>query len=108
MKDVTSKNSGFAAFFETGGDGGHRYLGCRVARGPKPPGATEDQLDRLRRRRLSLGRRADRADVRTLRLGGGACLDDCIAIHGSFQKVIRAEGNRLILERGNRGKFRRE
>jgi hypothetical protein len=44
MKDITLKNSGFAAFFETGGDGGHRYVGCRVARGPKPPGATEEQL----------------------------------------------------------------
>ncbi|MGO9108272.1 MAG: right-handed parallel beta-helix repeat-containing protein [Thermoguttaceae bacterium] len=104
MKEVTLRNSGFAAFFETGGEGGHRYLGCRVARGPKPPGATEEPL-------ISCG--ADGFHSAGTRIGPtferctweGVLLDDCIAIHGSFQKVIRAEGTTLILERGNRGNF---
>ncbi len=104
MKEIVLKNSGFAAFFETGGDGGHRYLGCRVARGPKPPGATEEQL-------VSCG--ADGFHSAGTRTGPtfehcvweGVLLDDCIAVHGSFQKVIRAEGARLILEKGNRGNF---
>ena len=104
MKDITLKNSGFAAFFETGGDGGHRYLRCRVARGPRPAGASEDPL-------ISCG--ADGFHSTGTRVGPtfehctweGVLLDDCIAVHGSFQKVIRGEGTRLILERGNRGNF---
>ncbi len=104
MKDLTLKNSGFGAFFETGGDGGHRYLGCRVARGPKPAGASEEPL-------VSCG--ADGFHSTGTRTGPtfehcvweGVLLDDCIAIHGSFQKVIRAEGTKLILESGNRGNF---
>ena len=104
MQDITLKNSGFAAFFETDGEGGHRYFGCRVARGPKPAGATEEQL-------VSCG--ADGFHSVGTRQGpvldrctwDGVLLDDCIAIHGSFQKVLRAEGKRLILEKGNRGKF---
>ena len=35
----------------------------------------------------------------------GVLHDDCIAIHGSLQKVIRVERNQLILEKGNRGGF---
>jgi hypothetical protein len=104
MKDITLKNSGFAAFFETGGEGGHRYLGCRIARGPRPAGASEDQL-------VSCG--ADGFHSAGTRIGPtfehcvweGVLLDDCIAVHGSFQKVIRAEGTKLVLERGNRGNF---
>ena len=104
MKDITLKNSGFAAFFETDGDGGHRYLGCRVTRGPKPAGASEEQL-------VSCG--ADGFHSVGTRAGptfdhctwDGVLLDDCIAIHGSFQKVLRADGPRLILEKGNRGHF---
>ena len=104
MKGITLKNSGFAAFFETGGEGGHRYLGCRVARGPRPPGAAEDPL-------VACG--ADGFHSAGVRIGPtfehcvweGVLLDDCIAVHGTFQKVIRAEGTRLILERGNRGEF---
>lgn len=104
MKDIILKNSGFAAFFETGGEGGHRYLDCCVARGPKPVGASEEQL-------ISCG--ADGFHSAGTRIGPtferctweGVLLDDCIAIHGSFQKVVRGEGTRLILEKGNRGNF---
>ncbi|MGA2035817.1 MAG: right-handed parallel beta-helix repeat-containing protein, partial [Thermoguttaceae bacterium] len=104
MQEITLLNSGFAAFFETGGEGGHRYLDCRVARGPKPAGVTEEQL-------VSCG--ADGFHSAGTRTGPtfqhctweGVLLDDCIAVHGSFQKVIRAEGTRLILEKGNRGNF---
>ena len=102
MKDITLKNAGFAAFFETGGQGGHRYLGCRIARGPKPPGASEEQL-------VACG--ADGFHSAGTRTGPtfrhcvweGVLLDDCIAIHGSFQKVIRGAGTHLILEQGNGG-----
>ncbi len=104
MRGLTLQNSGFAAFFETGGEGGHYYVDCRVSPGPKPPGATEEPL---------VGCGADGFHSVGTRKGPtiercaweGLLHDDCIAIHGSLQKVERAEGKRLILEKGNRGGF---
>ena len=104
MQGLTLQNSGFAAFFETGGDGGHLYADCRVSPGPKPAGATEEQL---------VGCGADGFHSAGTRIGPtlercaweGLLHDDCIAIHGSLQKVERAEGTRLVLEKGNRGGF---
>ncbi len=104
MKRIVLKNAGFAAFFETDGDGGHHYMDCRVTRGPLPPGATEEQL-------ISCG--ADGFHSNGTRVGptiercawDGVLLDDCIAIHGRLQKVIRADGNKLTLEAGNDGRF---
>ena len=104
MRGLTLQNSGFAAFFETGGEGGHYYVDCRVSPGPKPAGATEEQL---------VGCGADGFHSAGTRHGPtiercaweGVLHDDCIAIHGSLQKIIRGEGNQLILEKGNRGGF---
>ncbi|MGC9944084.1 MAG: hypothetical protein ABSE48_19830 [Verrucomicrobiota bacterium] len=104
LRGITLKNAGFAAFFETGGDGDHRYTDCVVTRGPKPAGATEEQL-------VACG--ADGFHSTGTRVGptiehchwDGVLLDDCIAIHGSFQTVVRAEGNLLVLEKGNRAGF---
>jgi hypothetical protein len=104
MRGLTLQNSGFAAFFETGGEGGHYYADCCVSPGPKPAGATEEQL---------VGCGADGFHSAGTRHGPtiercaweGVLHDDCIAIHGSLQKIIRGEGNKLILEKGNRGGF---
>ena len=104
MRGITLQNSGFAAFFETDGGGGHAYLDCRVSPGPRPAGATEEQL---------VGCGADGFHSAGTRKGptivrcawAGLLHDDCIAIHGSLQKVERVEGRRLILEKGNRGGF---
>jgi hypothetical protein len=104
MRGITLQNSGFAAFFETGGEGGHHYVDCRVAPGPKPAGATEEQL---------VGCGADGFHSAGTRKGPsiercaweGLLHDDCIAIHGSLQKVERAEGKKLVMEKGNRGGF---
>ena len=104
MRGITLQNSGFAAFFETGGEGGNYYVDCRVSPGPKPAGATEGQL---------VGCGADGFHSSGTRTGptierctwDGVLHDDCIAIHGSLQKIVRGEGNKLILEKGNRGGF---
>ena len=104
MREVTLQNAGFAAFFETSGDGGHVYIGCKVAPGPKPAGATEDPL---------VGCGADGFHSAGVRTGPtiercvweGLLHDDCIAIHGALQKVEQVEANKLILEKGNRGNF---
>jgi hypothetical protein len=104
MSRIVLKNSGFAAFFETGGDGGHCYVDCSITRGPLPEGATEEQL-------ISCG--ADGFHSTGTRVGptiercvwDGVLLDDCIAIHGSLQKVLYADGNKIILEQGNGAGF---
>ena len=104
LRGITLQNSGFAAFFETGGQGGHHYVDCRVSPGPKPAGATEEQL---------VGCGADGFHSAGTRKGptiercawDGLLHDDCIAIHGSLQKVERAKGKKLIMEKGNRGGF---
>jgi hypothetical protein len=104
LRRVTLKNSGFAAFFETGGDGGHHYVDCLVTRGPKPDGATEEQLvacgaDGFHSTGTRVGPTIERC------VWDGVLLDDCIAIHGSFQSVVHAEGNRLFMEKGNPAGF---
>jgi len=104
IRNVTLQNAGFAAFFETDGEGANSYDNCRVEPGPKPAGATEEEL---------VGCGADGFHSAGTRTGptithcvwAGLLHDDCIAIHGSLQKVVRVEGNKLILERGNRGGF---
>lgn len=104
LRNITLENAGFAAFFEAGGEGGNHYLDCRVRPGPKPPGATEEQL---------VGCGADGFHSVGTRNGPiiqhcrweGVLHDDCIAIHGSLQELVRVEGNKLVLEKGNRGGF---
>jgi hypothetical protein len=104
LRNITLQNAGFGAFFEAGGEGGNHYLDCHVRPGPKPPGATEEQL---------VGCGADGFHSVGTRNGPiiqhcsweGVLHDDCIAIHGSLQEVVRVEGNKLILEKGNRGGF---
>jgi hypothetical protein len=104
MREVTLQNAGFAAFFETQGDGGHVYVGCKVAPGPRPAGATEDPL---------VGCGADGFHSSGVRNGPtlercvweGLLHDDCIAIHGALQQVEQVDADKLILEKGNRGGF---
>ena len=104
MREVTLQNAGFAAFFETGGDGGNVYVGCRVKPGPRPAGATEDQLvgcgaDGFHSSGVRIGPTLDRC------VWEGLLHDDCIAIHGSLQEVEEVDANKLILAKGNRGGF---
>jgi hypothetical protein len=104
MRNLRLQNAGFAAFFETDGEGGNTYIDCKVQPGPKPKHATEPQL---------VGCGADGFHSVGTRTGPtldhcaweGLLHDDCIAIHGSLQKVESADGNKLVLEKGNRGGF---
>ena len=104
LRGITLQNAGFAAFFETDGGGANQYLDCRVAPGPTPPGSTEPQL---------VGCGADGFHSAGTRVGptlehctwDGLLHDDCIAIHGLLQKVVRVEGRKLVMEKGDRGGF---
>jgi hypothetical protein len=104
MQALTLQNAGFAAFFETDGAGGNVYQDCKVMPGPRPDGATEAPLvgcgaDGFHSAGATVGPTLDHCSWE------GLLHDDCIAIHGSLQQVLRSEGNRLVLERGNRGHF---
>jgi hypothetical protein len=99
LQNITFQNGGFATIFETGGAGGNHILRCKIQPGPRPGGATEDQL---------VGCGADGVHSVDVAVGpefqdcifSGVFLDDCIAIHGNFDRVIRAAGNTIVLAAG--------
>jgi hypothetical protein len=96
MENVTLQNGGFAAFFETGGLGANAYTACKIEPGPRPSGATENQLvgcgaDGLHSARTEQGPTITNCTF------SGVFLDDCIAIHGTFYRVIQAEGTVVTL-----------
>lgn len=104
LRGLTLQNGGFATIFETGGEGANRFEACRWLPGPMPSGATEKQLaccgaDGFHSAGVRIGPVLERCEWH------GLLHDDCIAIHGSFQTIVCAEGRKLILEPGNRGNF---
>jgi len=94
IENTIFENGGFGAFWETGGAGGNHYWHCRIQPGPRPPGATEDQL---------IGCGADGFHSVNTDMGPdiedcvftGVFLDDCIAIHGTFAQVVQAKGDQV-------------
>ena len=99
LRGVTCCNGGFANFFETGGPGGNHYLGCKIQPGPRPPGATVDEIvacgaDGFHSKGTVVG-----PDIEDC-VFTGVFLDDCIAIHGRFGRVIRADANTVVLKKG--------
>jgi hypothetical protein len=99
-ENVTLQNAGWGAFFELNGAGANRYLHCTVEPGPRPAGATEDEL---------VGGGADGFHSNATRIGPdiedftcrGVFSDDCIAIHGMLHRVLRSEGARLLIDARN-------
>jgi len=97
LSGLTMQNGGFGTFFETGGAGGNHFLHCRITYGPRPAGATEDQIvscgaDGFHSTETTRGPDIEDCDFE------GVYHDDCIAIHGSFQKVISSSGASLVLD----------
>jgi hypothetical protein len=93
--DVTIYNAGSFAVWEAGGDGDNHYA-ITVKRGPRPPGAVTDPL---------FSSTADAFHSTDVRKGPvleqcylEAMADDGIAIHGTYSLVLRAEGNRLVID----------
>ncbi len=86
IKDVTMKRNGFAPIFEVAG-GANRLIACRWVLGPPPPGASTlpvvtNQADGFHCVNAYPGPDIERCVTH------GVFLDDCIAIHGEFQRVI--------------------
>ncbi len=100
LSNMTLFNGGFASIFDTGGIGGNHYLKCRIRTGPRPVGATEDQIVSAGADGLHSAGTQKGPDIEDC-IFTGVFLDDCIAIHGGFGRVISAEGNTLILKGGD-------
>jgi hypothetical protein len=101
IKDVTMMRNGFAPLREDGGGGNH-IVHCIWALGPRPEGASEEPLvtnaaDGIHSTGANPGTDLEGCIFK------GVFLDDCIAIHGSFQTIKSASGNSLIVESGNAG-----
>ncbi len=100
VRDIVMMRNGFAPLREDGG-GGNRILACRWANGPRPAGATEEPLvtnaaDGFHSTGANPG-----PDVEGCAFEG-VFLDDCIAIHGDFQKIKGAStGTTIVVENGN-------
>jgi hypothetical protein len=103
VQDVVCQNGGFGTFFETGGSSNH-FIGCKVTFGPKPDGATEMPLvscgaDGFHSVNTTIG-----PEVRDC-VFEGVFLDDCIAIHGTFQAVASVAGNIVTFDGKGDGGF---
>lgn len=101
LQSITMMRNGFSPIREEGG-GGNNILNCKWALAPRPEGAVEDPLvsgsaDGLHSTGASPGPHIEGCTFE------GVILDDCIAIHGGFQKIKSVEGSTLIVENGGGG-----
>ena len=101
VRDVTMMRNGFANVREDGGGGNHLFH-CVWALGPRPSGATADPLVTNTADGLHSTGADPGLDIENC-VFQGVLLDDCIAIHGSFQTITSASGNTLTLANGSGG-----
>ena len=98
IKNVTLMRNGFAPLREDGGGGNH-YLHCVWALGPRPAGASEEPLVTNAADGMHMVGSYPGPDIENC-VFQGVFLDDCIAIHGSFQTIKSASGTAVTLEGG--------
>ena len=101
IKDVTLPRNGFAPIREEHG-GGNRLIGVKWTPGPRPEGAKEDPLIHSAADGFHSTEASPGPDIEDC-VCNGLMLDDCIAIHGYFQKVKSAGGKTLVVEDGAGG-----
>ena len=99
LRGVTFCDGGFANFFETGGAGGNHYLGCKIQAGPRPPSANDEEIVACGADGFHSVGTAVGPDIEDC-VFTGVFLDDCIAIHGTFGRVISVDGETLVLKKG--------
>jgi hypothetical protein len=101
LQDITCQNGGFANFFETGGSSNH-LVRCQITYGTKPAGADEPPLVSCGADGFHSVGAAIGPEIRDCTFEG-VFLDDCIAIHGSFQDVLSVSNRTLIFGKGYGG-----
>jgi hypothetical protein len=98
IRDVTIYNSGMFGVLESGGEGRNHYS-VTIKRGPPPSGAKTDPL---------YSTSAD--GFHSARVRNGPTLDNCsfegmpddgIAIHGVYSLVLKAAGDRLVINKSS-------
>lgn len=94
LKDVTMMRNGFAPIFDSEGAGNH-ILQCHWVLGPRPDGATEDSIVTNAADGIHSPDANPGPDIEDCTFEG-VFLDDCIAIHGGFHKIIRVNGPILV------------
>ena len=98
IKDVTLVRNGFAPLREDGG-GGNQYRHVVWALGPPPAGAAEKPLITNAADGMHMIGSYPGPDIENC-VFNGLFLDDCIAIHGSFQTISAVSGKTLTLTGG--------
>ena len=98
IKNVTLMRNGFAPLREENGGGNH-YLHMVWALGPRPAKATENPVVTNEADGMHMTGSNPGPDIENCEFQG-VFLDDCIAIHGSFQTVKGVSGATLTLEGG--------
>ena len=95
LRDVTLHSAPGMGILEANGEGGARYLGCKIVRGPKPQGATQERL---------LTTSWDAMQSKTIRRGPLVenCIiedagDDSWSVQSSDYLVVKSEGKNLTL-----------
>ena len=96
VKDVTLMRNGFAPIFESEGGGNH-VLRCHWALGPRPSGATEDPVVTNAADGIHSPDADPGPDIEGCTFDG-VFLDDCIAIHGGFHKIVSVHGPTLVAQ----------
>ena len=96
LKNISLMRNGFAPIFDAEGDGNH-VLSCHWLLGPRPAGATENPV---------VTNAADGIHSPDARVGpdienctfDGVFLDDCIAIHGGYHKIVSVSGPVVVAD----------
>jgi len=90
LQNVTVYASNCMGIIASGGDGGHRWLGCRVVPGPPPPGASEARLlstnaDAMLTQAMKVGVRTEGCQIRDAG-------DDSWSVQSSDYVILKRDG----------------
>ncbi|MEI7731202.1 MAG: right-handed parallel beta-helix repeat-containing protein [Verrucomicrobiota bacterium] len=95
LQNVTVFTSNCMGIIASGGEGNHRFLGCRVVPGPPPPGATEPRIlsteaDAILTSSLRQGVLTEGCEIRDAG-------DDSWSVQSSDYVIVKREGRTLLL-----------
>ncbi|BCU78530.1 hypothetical protein [Luteolibacter sp. LG18] len=95
LKNVSVLSAPGMGILECDGEGGSKFLGCRVVPGPKPAGATEERLlssswDAMQSKTIKRGPEVDRCEV-------SHAGDDSWSVQSSDYMVLKREGREIVI-----------
>ncbi|HEY0074124.1 MAG TPA: right-handed parallel beta-helix repeat-containing protein [Abditibacteriaceae bacterium] len=95
LRNVTVHSAPGMGIIESDGEGGNRYLGCKIVRGPKPPGATQERLlttswDALQSKFTKIGPLVENCVIKEAG-------DDSWSVQSSDFLIVKSKGKELTL-----------